>query len=100
MPKLNLTVPHSLGKTEARSRLEAFAGRVRARYEGQVKNVNESWEGDTLAFGFRTLGMNVDGRLTVQEDRLDLDGTIPFSAMMFKGKIESTIREELEKLMA
>ena len=100
MPKLDFSVPHSLGKDEARSRLEAFADRVRAKYEGQVKDVKQSWEGDTLCFGFRTLGSNFDGRLTIEENRLAVDGSLPFAAMMFKGKIESTIREELERLMA
>jgi hypothetical protein len=89
-----------LGKQEARSRLEAFADRVRAKYEGQVKDVKQSWDGDTLCFGFRTLGSNFDGRLTVEEDRLSVGGSLPFAAMIFKGKIESTIREELERLMA
>jgi putative polyhydroxyalkanoate system protein len=100
VPKLDFSVPHALGKEEARSRLEAFADRVRAKYEGQVKDVKQSWEGDTLCFGFRTLGSNFDGRLTVEEDRLNVGGSLPFAAMMFKGKIESTIREELERLMA
>jgi putative polyhydroxyalkanoate system protein len=100
VPKLSFSVPHNLDKAEARSRLEAFAGRVRDKYQGQVKDVNESWEGDTLCFGFRTMGMNVDGRVAVEDERLAVDGNLPFSAMMFKGKIESTIRGELEKLMA
>jgi putative polyhydroxyalkanoate system protein len=100
VPKLSFSVPHSKGKDEVRSRLEAFADRVRAKYEGQVKDVKQSWDGDTLSFGFRTLGNNIEGRLTVEDDRLAVDGSLPFAAMMFKGKIESTIREELERLLA
>jgi hypothetical protein len=100
VPKLNLAVPHTLDRAEARSRLEAFSGRIRAKYEGQVKDVKEWWEGDTLCFGFRTLGINIEGRVTVEDDRLTVDGNLPFSAMMFKGKIESSLREELEKIVA
>ena len=100
MPKLNISVPHSLDKADVRSRLEAFAGRIRSKYEGQVKDVKEWWEGDTLCFGFRTLGINIEGRVAVEDDRLAVDGNLPFSAMMFKGKIESSIREELEKIVA
>lgn len=100
MPKLNFSVPHTLEKPEARSRLEAFAERVREKYQGQVKDVKEWWEGDTLCFAFRTMGVNIDGRLAVEDDQLNVDGNLPFSAMMFKGKIESSLREELERLMA
>jgi putative polyhydroxyalkanoate system protein len=100
VPKFNFSVPHSIGKEAARSRLEAFADRVRAKYEGQVKDVKQSWDGDTLCFGFRTMGSNFEGRLAVLDDQLTIDGSLPFAAMMFKGKIESTIRGELERLLA
>jgi hypothetical protein len=100
VPKLSFSVPHNLNKAEARSRLEAFTDRVRQKYQGQVKDIKESWEGDTLCFGFRTMGINIDGRLAVENERLAVDGNLPFSAMMFKGKIESSLKEELEKLMA
>lgn len=100
MPKLSFSVPHSLEKSEARSRLEAFAERVREKYQGQVKDVKEWWEGDNLCFGFRTMGVNIDGQLAVEDDHLDVNGNLPFSAMMFKGRIESSLKEELEKLMA
>ena len=100
MPKLNFSVPHNLEKAEAKSRLEAFAGRVREKYQGQVKDVKEWWEGDTLCFAFRTMGINIEGRLAVEDERLNVDGNLPFSAMMFKGKIESGLRDELDKLMA
>ena len=100
MPKLSFSVPHSLDKAEARSRLEKFAEGVRNKYQGQVKDIKEWWEGDTLCFAFRTMGINIDGRLAVEDDRIALDGNLPFSAMMFKGKIESSLRDELQKLVA
>ena len=38
--------------------------------------------------------------IEVQGDRLSVDGELPFSAMMFKGKIESEVREQLTRLVA
>jgi hypothetical protein len=38
--------------------------------------------------------------VTVEPNEVKLHGVLPFAAMMFKGKIEQTVREELEKLLA
>jgi len=100
VPRLALTVPHSLDKAEARSRLEKFAPTVREKYKDMVKDVYETWDEDTLNFGFKTAGMKIGGDLKVEENQLSLTGNLPFAAMVFKGKIETLLRSELEKLMA
>lgn len=100
MPKMSVSVPHSLGGAEAKARLEKLAGKVTAKYQDQAKDVEQSWDGDTLNFSFRTMGMNFNGAFEVQEDAINAGGEIPFAAMIFKGKIEKGLREELEKLLA
>ncbi|MBI3837770.1 MAG: polyhydroxyalkanoic acid system family protein [Planctomycetia bacterium] len=44
--------------------------------------------------------MNIKGELTVDPNEVKINGVLPFAAMMFKGKIEQTVREELEKVLA
>jgi putative polyhydroxyalkanoate system protein len=100
MPKFGVRVPHQLTKDEARSRLERFAESLQRKFQDKVSDLKQTWEGDTLRFGFKTYGIQLDGGITVAENELNLAGDIPFSAMMFRGKIESAIREELERLVA
>ena len=100
MPKFGVRVPHTLTKDEARSRLERFIEMVQAKFAGQVSELNQTWEGDTLRFHFKTYGIPLDGGITVAENELNLAGDLPFAAMMFKGKIETEIREQLEKIVA
>lgn len=100
MPKFGVRVPHELSQQEARSRLDRFAERLQQKFEGQVSGLEQSWEGDTLRFQFKTYGIQLTGGIAVTENELNLDGELPFSAMMFRGKIESAIREQLEKLVA
>jgi putative polyhydroxyalkanoate system protein len=100
MPKFGVRVPHTLTKDEARSRLERFIDVLTAKSGNQVSDLRQSWEGDTLKFHFKTYGIAIDGGITVAENELDLAGDLPFAAMMFKGKIESEIREQLEKIVA
>jgi hypothetical protein len=100
MPKFSVTVPHSLTQQEARSRLEHFAEALEQKFQNQVSELHQSWENDTLNFRFKTYGIPLQGGITVGVAELNCAGELPFSAMMFRGKIESAIREQLERLVA
>lgn len=100
MPKFGVRVPHQLTKDEARTRLERFVEMLQQKFEGQVSDLTQSWEGDKLGFRFKTYGIQLDGGITITDSELNLAGDMPFSAMMFRGKIESAIREQLERLVA
>jgi putative polyhydroxyalkanoate system protein len=100
MPRFNVHVPHSLTRQEARSRLERFVETLQQKFQNQVSDLHQSWEDDTLRFRFKTFGIQLEGGIAVGDDDLSVDGDLPFSAMMFRGKIESAIREELVRLMA
>ena len=100
MPKFQLEVPHELGAAEAKSRLERFIEMLQGKFQEKVSDLSQGWTGNTLNFGFKTFGIKINGAIDVQENALKVDGDIPFAAMMFKGKIESEIREQLGRLIA
>ncbi len=100
MPKLSIVVPHELGKEEATSRVKRLAEKINDRYQDQAKDVKHAWEGSTLSYSFRTMGMGFKGAISIDDDAVNVDSDLPFAAMMFKGKIESSCREELTKLLA
>jgi putative polyhydroxyalkanoate system protein len=99
MPKFNVTVPHSLSKEDATRRLEQFVQVLRDKFQDQVSDLEQTWEGDDLKFRFKTYGIQLSGKIAVTDNVLVMDGDLPFTAMMFKGKIESAIREQLERLV-
>jgi putative polyhydroxyalkanoate system protein len=99
VPKFNIEVPHQLSAQEAKTRLEKKAEFLLGRFGDQVKDMTQSWDGDILNFGFKTLGMRFDGAVGVEDDRVVVNGDLPFAAMMFKGKIESEIRGQLEHIL-
>ncbi|MCA9241652.1 MAG: polyhydroxyalkanoic acid system family protein [Planctomycetales bacterium] len=100
MPQFAVSVPHHLSKEEAHERLKSFSTKVKEHYAEMVKDINQSWDGDTLNFGFKTLGANIDGSLAVREDAVDVTGNLPMTAMLFKGKIESVLRDEIARLLS
>ena len=100
MPKFSTMVPHGLGKQTARSALEGLLSKVTQKYGDQVSGLEQNWIGDTLNFGFTTYGFKIAGMLEVEDSQVNLQGDLPFAAVMFKGKIESSIQSEIEKALA
>ncbi len=100
MPSLTLTVPHQLGQQAAIDRIKPVLASLQERYQSQIKDLEQSWAGNVLNFVFRTMGMNIKGEMSVDDDQVKVDGTIPMAALMFKGKIEQTLRDELTKLLS
>jgi hypothetical protein len=99
MPSMNVSLPHSLSAEEATQRLKSFFEKLKAQHGDKLSNLEEQWNGNKLDFGFSTYGFNIKGDLAVEPGEVKVNGSLPFAAMMFKGKIEQTIREELEKLL-
>jgi hypothetical protein len=99
MPKFSVTVPHQLTREQAVERLSHFTERVKKDFGDQVSDLEQSWEGNVLHFRFKTFGFTIKGDLVADAPEVKMNGEIPFAAMMFKGKIEQSIHDELAKLL-
>jgi hypothetical protein len=100
MPSLTIAVPHTLSAEEATTRLKTLFEKLKERHADKMSNLQENWEGNKLAYAFSTFGFNISGNMDVEPNEVKVSGTLPFAAMMMKGKIEQTVREELEKVLA
>ena len=92
MPSLQVTVPHQIDKEDAIERLQRFFEGKKHLYGDHIKDLEETWDGPALHFSFTAKGFKAKGILTVEETQVVLDGTLPFAAMMFRGRIEKDIR--------
>ncbi len=99
MPSFSLETGHQLGRTESLVRLRALIDRVNHQFGDQATNVQQTWNDATLDFSFVSLGFKISGTLIAEEDKVRLRGQLPLAAMLFKRKVESVIREELEKIL-
>jgi hypothetical protein len=100
MPSMKMSVPHRLDRDEAARRLKDFIVKMQAQYGSQAKNVKESWNGYTGNFSMEVMGMALSMVLDVEPSEIQMQGEFPFAAMPFKGKIESTVRDKLNELLA
>jgi hypothetical protein len=95
-----MSFPHQLGRQAAQERLQSRLIKLKERHGDKFSNLRESWADNVLDFGFTTFGFKIQGKVTVEDNALNLDGQIPFAALMFKGKIEQELRDQMTRLLA
>ncbi len=97
MPKLTVAVDHQLGRQEAAARLERLLDKVKARNAEHMKDYQEERTESGARFSFSVMGFSVQGEVRVLDSAVQVDCELPLAAMLFKGRIERDIREQLEK---
>ncbi|MEW4562840.1 polyhydroxyalkanoic acid system family protein [Bremerella sp. JC770] len=101
MPGFKVEVPHPLGQEQAAARVKSLLEHLKGRFDGQVKDMEQTWtDDDVMKFSFKTAGLVIKGEMDVQPNSVLVHGDLPFAAMLFKGRIESSIKEELEKCLS
>jgi hypothetical protein len=88
---LVVSIPHSLGREEARRRLKT--GLTRAASSVPVLKVDEErWEEDRMMFRVRALGQVASGHLDVADDHVRLEVTLPWLLQRFAEVAQVAIR--------
>jgi hypothetical protein len=99
---VTVNLPHSLGKDEARRRIEAGFGNVRQQMTagaGGMLSINERWEGDILHLEGGALGQKLRGRLEVLADTVRIELDLPEMLAMVAERITGTLKREGQKLL-
>lgn len=99
MPDLSVTVAHKLTQEEALNRIKRFIGSVKKQYGSNISDFQESWNGNVGAFKVSARGFSGSGAVTVGPTDVTLELTLPFPAMFLKGQIESTIQQQVTRLL-
>jgi hypothetical protein len=99
---VRVNLPHSLGKDEARKRIEQGFGRMRQQMTGGLAGMlafQESWEGDRLNFEASSLGQKLTGRLDVRADAVDIEVDLPEFLAALAERIKGTLQQEGQKML-
>jgi Putative polyhydroxyalkanoic acid system protein (PHA_gran_rgn) len=97
---LNISVPHNLPRDEVLRRLQWFIADTKTRYFHRIQSFEESWNGNIGTLRVSGMGQNVEGTVTVNPSDVTVQGHLPFAAVMFRGRIENGIREQLGRLLS
>jgi hypothetical protein len=101
MAKFNVTVDHEVQRDEAVTRLRGFSDRMREEVPVEVTDVEEKWDdAGNLSFSFKALGFTISGSMVTTENKITVDGKLPFAALPFRGAIESQIADKVREAIA
>lgn len=99
MPNLTITIPHQLGRDEARRRIDEQASRLQSQHGGMLQRVEQRWEGDTMHFLVAAVGQSVSGTLRVAEQNVHLEVALPWMLAMLAGAVKARIERGGRELL-
>ena len=91
---ITISIPHQLGRAEARRRIEAGFAKIIQQLPGSGGACSERWDGDRLTFGVTAMGQTVAGVIDV----LDAAVTIEIELPGVLGMIASGLKDRLQKV--
>lgn len=100
MARLDIEIPHSLPRKEALTRIQGLLQKLQHEQKDTIKNVSEQWNDNEGDFSFSAKGFDLSGKIKVEEDRVKIDGQLPFALSFFKGMISQVIKEKAGELLA
>jgi hypothetical protein len=99
MAKLNMLIPHNLSQDEAMKRIKKDLDNLKIQFADEISDLQENWNGNTCEGHLSVKGFSVSGAMVIKPSEIEIAGNLPFFAIPFKGKIESTIRERFKQLL-
>jgi hypothetical protein len=96
---LVITIPHRLGKQEARRRLQDGLGGAGASFRHLFSIDEQTWTGDHLQFRVSALGQSVNGSIDVAEDYVKLEVFLPWLLAKLAETLQPLIRKEAVLLL-
>ena len=89
---LSISIPHQLGRAEARRRIETGFSKIVGQLPGGTGTSNQRWDGDRLTFSVSGMGQTVSGVVHVLDAavtmELELPGVLGLLAGGLKGRIQ------------
>ena len=98
MAEFNVVEAHQMSVEDATEKLKSFLGILQTEID-QLKVEKESWEGNVLDFAFTYSNQKITGTMTVGENDVTIKGPLSFMLCIFRGQIETAIRENLRKAL-
>src|SRR6185295_17919649 len=88
-----VTLPHQLGRVEARRRIESGFAKIVNVLPGGRGTSSERWEGDRLVFRVGAVGQTVSGSIDVQDAAVTMEIELPGVL----GLLAAGLRDRLRK---
>ncbi len=96
---LTVTIPHRLGKDEAKARIAGGFSRAKTEFAHLLKVDNDTWEGDRLTFSAAALGQHARGTIDVYDGAVRLEVTLPWLLARFAKGVQRVVGQRGQLLL-
>lgn len=97
---MRVTLPHSLGKEEVRRRLEEHGHEIADHFPDGMAELEIIWpEQDRMDLFVTAMGQEIQGRIDIADDKVDIELDLPAMLSFLRGAIESSVRKQGGKLL-
>lgn len=92
---VTVTIPHQLGREEARKRVDASLDQFKAQLgSAGLGNIQHAWSQDQLGFRAKALGQNITGRIDVRDSDLQIEVELPGLLGGFATKVAEQLKRQ------
>jgi Putative polyhydroxyalkanoic acid system protein (PHA_gran_rgn) len=91
---ITVTISHSLGREEAKRRLDNGLGYIREQLAAFVSSVDYAWTGYRLDFGLTAMRQSITGRIDVEDRLVRVELGLPLLLHLLSKQIISRIRSD------
>ncbi|HUU66146.1 MAG TPA: polyhydroxyalkanoic acid system family protein [Methyloceanibacter sp.] len=89
-----VTIPHKLGKAEAKRRLQAGFSNVRSSVGETFVVLKDAWRGEHLDFEASLLGQSATGIVDVADDHVRLEVQLPWVLAVLANKAKALVEKQ------
>jgi hypothetical protein len=89
---LVVSIPHRLGRQEAKRRLDTGIGRLRPELAGLVSALDYSWDQDRLNFTASAMWQTITGAIEVLEDAVRIEIHLPWMMSLLADTVAKQVR--------
>lgn len=95
---LAVTLPHKLGRAEARQRIAGGVDKLKQYIPGGA-DVASRWEGDRLTLDIKAMGQAVTGHIDVEDSQVRVEVMLPPMLTMFARQIGGFLNRKGTELL-
>ena len=90
---LVVTIPHQLGRAEARRRIENGFAKIVDALPGGAGKCNQRWDADRLVFAVSAVGQSVSGVIDVGDAAVTMEIELPGVLGLLAGGLKGRLRK-------
>jgi hypothetical protein len=89
-----VTIPHRLGRAEAKRRLQAGFSNVRSSFGEKFVVIEDAWADEHLDFRASLFGQSTTGSVDVADDHVRLEVQLPWMLSLLANKAKALVQKQ------